>query len=350
VLVIGGAGYVGSVLVRQLLDRGYPVSILDALVYGDEGIAELYGRPGFDLVRTDLRDNEAIARAADGAQSVVHIGGLVGDPACAIDESLTLEVNLQSTRTIGEIARDAGVQRFVFASSCAVYGASDGLLEEGSPLAPVSIYARTKMDSERVLLGLATPGFAPVILRFGTFYGLSPRPRFDLVVNLLVAKAVADGEITIYGGSQWRPLVHVADGSEAVLRCLEAPVDLVHREVFNVGSDEQNFTLFQVADTIARHVPGVRVVYAEEAVDEADYRVSFAKVHRQLGFVSSRSLVDGIAELAASISTGEISDYRQIRYSNIKSLTLGQSADVLRHGGQGTKDLPPRAGAEAVRR
>jgi nucleoside-diphosphate-sugar epimerase len=333
ILVVGGAGYVGSVLVRKLLERGNLVTVMDALMYGDEGIRDLADHPLLDVVRGDLRDLEVVVSASRDADAVVHLGALVGDPACALDEELTLDINLTATQTLAAVARGMGIERFIFASTCGVYGASDGLLHEGSPLDPVSLYARTKMDSERYLLSLNGRSFHPIVMRFGTFYGASPRARFDLVVNLLVAKAVTEGEITVLGGSQWRPFVHVEDGAEAIVKLLEAPEHVVSHQVFNVGSDDQNHTLAQVADLVAAAVPGTRIRYEPGASDEANYRVSFASIRDAIGFRPTRTLADGVAEIKAAIERGTVTDYADVRYSNYKSLVVGDSARVLQDSG-----------------
>jgi nucleoside-diphosphate-sugar epimerase len=327
VLVIGGAGFVGSVLVRKLLDHGYQVTVMDALVYGDEGMRDLYDRPGFAVVQGDVREEAAIAKATAHADAIVHLGGLVGDPACALDEQLTLEINLEATSTVAEMARERGIRRLVFASSCSLYGASEGLLDEQSPLDPLSVYARSKMKSEELLLALADTDFAPVVLRFGTFYGPSPRPRFDIVVNLLVAKAVTEGEISVHGGNQWRPFLHVDDG--AIMRCLEVPEERIRGQLFNVGSDEQNFTVGQIGETIAALIPHSRVVYQSAADDEANYRVSFAKIRDALDFTPRSSLADGILEIKAALESGAVDDYHDLRYSNHKSLTVGDGVAML---------------------
>jgi len=303
---------------------------MDALVYGDEGIRELHARPGFGVLRADQRDLEALVRGARDADAIVHLGGLVGDPACALDEGLTLSINVESTLTIANVARGLGVKRFVFASTCAVYGSGDGVLDEDSPLGPISVYAKTKMESERLLLSLQDDGFAPIILRFGTFYGLSPRPRFDLVVNLLAAKALSEGKITIFGGKQWRPFIHVADGAEVVRRCLEAAPDRVRGQVFNVGADDQNYTLRQIAELITEQIPGVEVDYQKEAGDEPNYRVSFAKLRRELDFVPSHSVAQGIFEIARAIFMGVISNWDATRYSNHKMLMSGDAVEILK--------------------
>ncbi len=330
VLVIGGAGYLGSVLVRKLLERGYYVTVLDALLYGDEGIRDLYGHDRFEFIQGDMRDVEDVVRAMQDADAVIHLGAIVGDPACALDEKLTLEINLAATRMIAEVARGFGVQRFIFASTCSVYGASDQLLDERSALNPVSLYARTKIDAERILLSLNDDRFAPVILRFATVYGLSPRPRFDLVINLLAARAVSEKRITIFGGSQWRPFIHVDDAAEAILKCLEAPLLAVKGQIFNVGSDEQNYQIAQLGDIIKELIPDVESIHQGEDVDRRNYRVSFAKIRKQLGFVPRRTVADGVLEIKAAIEAGRIQDYRDPRYSNYKTLSEEGNATMIR--------------------
>lgn len=337
VLVIGGAGFVGSVLIPKLLDRGYGVTVMDSLLYGDEGVRDLYDRAGFIFRPGDLRSVEDIVRAARDADAIVHLGGIAGDPACDLDEQLTIDVNLAATRTVAEVARGLGIQRLVFASSCSVYGASDGLLDEDSPPAPVSTYAQTKMQSEQLLKELTDRDFAPVSLRFGTFYGLSPRPRFDLIINLLAAMAVADGEITIFGGGQWRPFVHVADGAEVILRCLESDLDVVQGQVFNVGSDEQNYTLADVAGMIEGLIPGVRVTFEPKAEREANYRVSFTKLRTLLSFEPGFGLLDGVRQVKEALESGSITHYREDRYSNHRSLVRARQDDPSVVVGNGSK-------------
>jgi nucleoside-diphosphate-sugar epimerase len=329
VLVIGGAGYVGSVLVRQLLELGYRVTLMDALLYGDEGIRDLLDDPQVTVVRGDLRDLEAVVAAARHSQAVVHLGALVGDPACNLEERLAVEINLEATRTVAAVARGLGIRRFVFASTCSVYGASEDLLDETSALAPVSLYARTKMESERVLISMNGGNFAPVVLRFGTFYGASPKPRFDLVVNLLAAKAVTEGAITVFGGSQWRPFLHVEDGAEAIVACLEAPESQVAYQVFNVGSDEQNYTMAQVAEIISATVPGARVQIESPSAAEANYRVSFERIRTVLGYQPRRTIAGAVAEIKDSILSGRIHDYTESRYSNVKALVDGETSQGL---------------------
>ncbi|MGH7827792.1 MAG: NAD-dependent epimerase/dehydratase family protein [Candidatus Binatia bacterium] len=321
VLVIGGAGYIGSVLCRELLRQSYSVRVLDPLLYGQESLAELAGDPRFQLVEGDSRDVSAVFRAMLDMDAVVHLGELVGDPACAFDEKLTLEINLAATKMVAEAAQGCGVKRFIYASSCSVYGASSRTVDERSALNPVSVYARAKIGSEQALLALNGPNFHPVILRFATVYGRSPRPRFDLVINLLTAKAVCDGEITIFGGEQWRPFVHVADIAQAIVRCLAAPLESVKAEVFNVGSDEQNYTITEVGELIHRLIPEARLVNHGNGADNRDYHVSFARIRRELGFKPSYTVEAGVREIEAAFRAGQIQNYQDKRYSNYLTLT-----------------------------
>ncbi len=336
VLVIGGAGYIGSVLVRKLLERGYYVTVLDALLYGDEGIRDLYGHDRFELIHDDMRNIEANVRALQFSDAVIHLGALVGDPACSLSDRLTLEINLAATRMIAEAAKGFGIRRFIFASTCSVYGASNEILNERSHLNPLSLYAKTKLQSEDLLLTLRDDQFSPVILRFATVYGLSYRPRFDLVVNLLTAKALFERKITIFGGNQWRPFIHVQDASEAILRCLEVPVYAVSGQIFNVGSDEQNYQIEEIGRLIQREIPEAEVLYQGMDSDPRNYRVSFEKIRKQLGFTPKFTVTDGIREIKRAIEGGKITDYKDPRYNNYK--TLCDEHEVL---AQRTTSLTP---------
>lgn len=320
VLIIGGAGYIGAVLTGRLLDLGYHVRVLDLLLYGDDSIAGFYGHPRFDLVRGDFRHVDAVVRSTKGMDAIVHLGAIVGDSACTICEDLTIEINLRATRTIAEVGKGFGVGRFVFASTCSVYGTSDEVLDERSALRPMSLYARTKVESERVLLKLADASFAPTILRFGTIYGLSSRPRFDLVVNLLTAKGIQEGKVGIFGGNQWRPLVHVKDVAEAIVLTLQAPPDNVRGQIFNVGCNEQNYQIADLGHVIQEIVPEAQVVTLPEE-DNRNYRVSFEKIRKAINYQPRYSVRDGVLEIMHAFHTGAITDYKDPRYSNYSFLS-----------------------------
>ena len=334
VLVIGGGGYIGSALLPKLLNAGYHVRLLDLLLYSTEPIQEVLSHPDLEVIQADFRQVDRVVEAMQDVDAVIHLGAIVGDPACALDEELTIEVNLMATRMIAEVAKGSRINRFIFASTCSVYGASDELLDEHSALNPVSLYARSKIASEQVLKNLAGPDFSPVILRFGTIYGLSGRTRFDLVINLLAAKAVVEGKITVYGGDQWRPFVHVDDAALAILKALQSPLATVRNKVFNVGSDEQNYTIQQVAEIIQRLVPTAQVLNMGSDTDRRNYRVDFSKIRNILDFAPQWSVVQGVQQVIARIQSGQIVDYRDAKYSNEKFLSEERASRLIpRHNG-----------------
>lgn len=317
VLVIGGAGYIGSALVEDLLDLGLQVSVLDAMHFGEEPLSRVAAHPNLTLIREDFRHIEALTRAVSGVGSVIHLGGVVGDPACAIDPNLTVDVNVTATKVIGEIAKAQGVRRFIFASSCSVYGASDEIVDEDSRFNPQSLYARSKVASEAVLGTLNSKDFTVTCLRFATIYGISGRTRFDLVVNLLCAKAVRDRKITVYGADQWRPFVHVEDVARAITMTLQAPPHLIAGEAFNVGSEAQNHTLGEVAEFIQRQVPDAEIASDDSFVDKRNYRVSFAKIRARIGFEPAWTIERGIAQVVALVRSNQVGDYLLPTYSNV---------------------------------
>jgi nucleoside-diphosphate-sugar epimerase len=321
VLVIGGAGYIGSALLPYLLDKGYKVRLLDMLLYGTEPIEEFLNHPNLEVMQADFRLIDKVVEAIREVDAVVHLGGIVGDPACALDEELTVEINLMATRMIAEVAKGSGVGLFIFASTCSVYGASDQQLDERSELNPVSLYARSKIASEKVLLKMTSETFTPVILRFSTIYGLSGRTRFDLVINLLTAKALVDGEITIYGGDQWRPFLHVDDAARAIMLILDSPHDLVRNQVFNVGSNEQNYTIRQIGELIHQQIPQASIVNQSEVSDQRNYWVNFNKISGSLNFKPQWNVDDGVKQVIQALESGKVIDYQNAKYSNVKFLT-----------------------------
>lgn len=330
VLVTGGAGYIGSALLPKLLAQGYRVRLLDMLLYGAEPIAAILDHPRLDLVHADFRQIDRVVAAMHGVDAVIHLGAIVGDPACALDEELTIEVNLEATRTIANVAKGFGVDRFVFASTCSVYGASDGILDESSELNPVSLYASCKIAAENVLRPMADQGFTPVVLRFGTVYGLSGRIRFDLVVNLLAAKGMIERKITVFGGSQWRPFVHVDDVARAIVMAFEAPRPVVHNHVFNVGSDEQNYTIQEVGEIVHRVIPSAELETSGSDTDRRNYRVSFEKIRTMLSFTPRWTIERGVQQVVEAIRRGAVRDYRDAAYSNVKSLSEARAANLIR--------------------
>lgn len=318
VLVVGGAGYVGSELVRQLLDSGYRVRVLDLQLFGLEPLRDVLHNRRLQVQKGDFRNIEDVTRALRDMDAVVHLAAIVGDPACAIDEQTTIAVNYQAARMMAQMARANDISRFVFASTCSVYGASDGkeAIQETGTLNPVSLYATTKIDAEQALLETADDYFHPTILRFGTAYGLSRRPRFDLVANLFSAQAVTTGSISVFNGHYARPFIHVRDMARACHLCLEAPLHVVGCETFNVGDESQNYTISELGRIVAQHVPGTEVQEQNDDSDPRSYRVSFDKIRAALGFRASVDLSAGILEMVEAVREGRLGDWRDPIYSN----------------------------------
>jgi nucleoside-diphosphate-sugar epimerase len=319
VLVVGGAGYVGSILVRKLLAIGRRVRVLDNLVYGSGAIADVLDHPNLQLCVGDCRNARDAAAAAKGAKAIIHLAAIVGDAACDQDRSGAVEVNYAATSVLIDAALKAGTERLIFASSCSAYGSSDGVMDEASAVQPISLYAETKVQSELALLAAAGPGFHPTVLRFATVFGNSYRPRFDLIVNLLTAKAYNEGTITIFNGGQWRPFIHVQDVVEGILRGLEAPISVVSGQIYNLGDSRLNYTLSDIGAAICAVFPETQVAHIENA-DRRNYRVSFEKIKDQLGFACSLRVEDGIRELKRVFDGGAISDYRDVQYHNQRFL------------------------------
>ena len=320
VLVIGGAGYIGSALLPKLLAEGYRVRVLDLFLYGTNPIASVLNHPELEIVRADFRRVDALVAGMQGVDHLVHLGGIVGDPACAIDEDLTIDVNLAATRLIGEVAKGNGIKHFVFASTCSVYGAAEELLTENSALNPLSLYARSKAASEKLLLEMADDRFTPIIVRFGTIHGLSGRTRFDLVVNLLSAKAAFEGCIPVFGGDQWRPFLHVDDAALAVVPVAVSAARDAARKYSMSDRTQRTTRLPRLVEIIKRIVPEAELVVEPTGHDRRDYRVSFTKVHGMIGFKPHWTVEDGVRQVVAAIRAGEISDYREAHYSNERYL------------------------------
>jgi nucleoside-diphosphate-sugar epimerase len=317
VLVTGGAGYVGAHLTRRLLEEGATVRVLDGLLYGKQGLEGLTGHPRLEVLIGDVCDTGRLGLAVRGVDAVVALAALVGDAACDLRPDHAMRVNYESTRQLLAACRAAGVRRLVFASSCSVYGANGSLLlTEQSEVSPVSLYARTRVLSEELLL--AEPGLEVFVLRLATVCGASPRMRFDLMVNTMTATAFVRRTIRVSGAGQWRPHLHVRDAAEAFVAAVEAPGGTAG--LYNVGCEEQNFTIGEVARKVAGHLPGVAV---EERAGEGDgrsYRVSFERIRSVLGFRPKRTVDDAIDEVAELLATGAVADFTDERFHNARWL------------------------------
>ncbi len=323
VLVIGGAGYLGSQLCRELLSRGYTVRVLDSLLFSTVGVDNLLEDEEFRLIEGDMRAIDTVVEGIKGADAVIHLGGLVGDPASAVDPEETLELNYHATRMIANVCKYHQINRFIFASTCSVYGESpspEELLTEEAELNPVSLYARTNIKSEQALRELEDDTFSPTVFRMATLYGYSPRMRFDLVVNILTAKAHDEGVVPIFGGDQYRPNLHVRDAARAYAECLESPIEDVGGEVFNVGSNEQNYQISEVGEIIAGCFPDADIDWQREKEDERSYQVDFSKVERVLDYEVEETIESGATEIKERLEAGEFENYTDDRYSNYRTI------------------------------
>ena len=308
VLVTGSEGYIGTIFVPMLLERGYDVVVLDTCFLTHRRFVP--GIVSYPLVKKDVRDIER--SDVEGFDAIVHLAALSNDPMGALNPELTDAINHKASIRVAELARDAGASRFIFASSCSIYGAGQSdSLDENSSFNPLTAYARSKVDTEQGLQALANDTFSPVYIRNGTAYGLSPRMRFDLVLNNLTGWGYTTGKVTLLSdGTAWRPLVHIKDISLAMLAALEAPRDLIHNQAFNVGVKNANYQIRTIAESVAEIVPDSTVTFAEGVeADTRNYNVSFNKIHTVLGdyFSPSWEIADSIEEIYQACKESDIS-------------------------------------------
>lgn len=317
ILITGGAGYVGSVLTRDLLEQGKEVVVADALLFGGESLLDLLSHPRFEFVHADLTREQDVHSLFEARRfdAVVHLASLVGDPACKAEPELAQMTIWDGSRRLFDHCESYGVSRFIFASTCSNYGkmAAADSVNEDAPLRPVSLYAELKVRFEQYLAARDTP-VDYTILRFATVYGLSLRPRFDLTINEFARDALIKGALEIYGPEFWRPYCHVRDIAGAVSLVLDASPAAVSHRVFNVGSNDQNYQKKTIAARLAEELP-VKIVNVEKDEDPRDYRVNFDRISA-LGFTPRVSLSDGIHEIVRAIRSGLIGDPYSVRYRN----------------------------------
>ena len=311
VLITGGAGYIGAHAARELTASGRRVRVLDTLLHGQRAVAEDLARAGVEIVEGDVRDREARARALEGVDAVVHLAAIVGDPACARDPELSNDVNVGGSTALVADADAHGVTRFVFASTCSNYGR---MLDPTTPVAedgelrPVSLYASQKVQIEQMLLGLESKTLHPTCLRFATVYGAAPRMRFDLTVNEFTRDLWSGRDLEVFGEQFWRPYIHARDVATAIRTVLDAPLESVSREVYNVGRSSENYRKIDLIEKIREHVSAGEVRYVSRSDDPRDYKVSFDKIRNGLGFETTMTVPDGIAELVRDLEAGSFGD------------------------------------------
>jgi nucleoside-diphosphate-sugar epimerase len=316
VLVVGGAGFLGSVLTQKLLRYGFRVRVLDSFIYGRRSLDPLSEDKNLEIVEGDLRNIHTCVSSLDETDAVVLLAAIVGDPASKVRPTETIETNVLAAQALASASKLHHVNRFLYASTCSVYGIGADLLDENAPLNPVSLYARTKIESEKIILGMGDEYFSPTILRMGTLYGYSDRMRFDLVVNTMSMKSFVDGRIQVFGGRQWRPLLGVEDAAEVYVRCLESSLQDVGNQIFNVGSDGQNFQIDEVAEIIGTSLGGIPILKDDSNLDARDYRVSFAKLNQTVGFVPRQTIESAARAIFEKLKSGAIRNPAQRIYYN----------------------------------
>jgi nucleoside-diphosphate-sugar epimerase len=319
VLVTGGSGYIGALVVRELGDAGLGVRVLDSLLHGQEDLAREQEAAGVEHWRADIRDAEARRGALHGADAVIHLAAIVGDPACARDPMASQAVNVEATRSLLDDARAAGVQHLVFASTCSNYGRMTDPtvpIDERGTLAPVSLYAEQKVEMEKLILAADSPELHTTCLRFATVYGVAPRMRFDLTVNEFTRDLWADRELEVFGEQFWRPYIHVRDAARAVHRVLEAGAEHVGGDVFNAGRSGENYRKLDLVEEIRRQTDRGQVSFVHREEDPRDYKVSFDKIKRELGFETLMTVPDGVGEVIGALEESQFGDPFDGRYRN----------------------------------
>lgn len=319
-LVTGGAGYLGVPAVDELSAAGRTVRVLDVLLHdGQAGRVGALEARGVEVIRGDVRDPAVRRRALEGIDEVVHLAAIVGDPACARDPELAEGVNVEGTTALVLDARGAGVRRFVFASTCSNYGRlADPTvpIDENGALSPVSLYARQKVAIERALLNGAQAPMEVTCLRFATLYGVALRMRFDLTVNEFTRELWADRRLEVFGEQFWRPYVHVRDAARAIRLVLDAPSEQVGAQVFNVGDSGENYRKLDLVEIIRSLTARGTVAFVHRDEDPRDYKVSFAKIARVLGFEPKMTVPTGVAEIIAALDAGRFGDPFDRRHTN----------------------------------
>ena len=324
ILVTGGAGYVGSGLLRELLVNGYSVTCVDNLMFGGESLLDIWHNKNFTFINCDINDSEKLDNvfSKNNFDGVIHLAAIVGDPACKLYSDLANKTNWTSSKWLIEKSKSARVSKFIFASTCSNYGKMDdpeAYVDENSRLAPVSLYAELKVKFEKYMLSQMKriDGFSPTSLRFSTVYGLSPRMRFDLTVNEFTKDLALGKELVIFGEQFWRPYCHVKDFSNAFITVLKSPNEKVAYNVFNVGDTKENYTKQMLVNEIKKVLPKSKIKYVAKNEDARDYRVNCDKIQKELGFKISMTVPDGIKEIKRVIQENLIQDPEDQKYYNI---------------------------------
>ena len=320
VLITGGAGYVGSILTNKLVEQNYHVKVIDSLVYGGDGISKLINEEKIDFFNLDIRDSKNLLKLIDDVDSVIHLAAVVGEPLCKKIPDSAKQINEFATKNLVNICKKNNIKKFLFASTCSNYGSSSEIVDEISPVKPLSLYSECKVNSESYILNKNDDNFNTCILRFATAHGLSLRMRFDLLVQEFLRDALIDKKISIFGQDFWRPLIHVDDMANACISILNAPSKLISGQIFNVGSSRENYTKKQLAQIIQKYVPNTEIEIIDSKIDPRNYRVSFEKIKKSLNFEPTRTVEDSVIEILGKIKDQTL-DPRDSEFSNMSKLT-----------------------------
>jgi len=312
VLIIGGAGYIGSVLTKMMLTYGFRVRVLDKLIYDNApAVSYLLEDENFSFIKGDFGDSNILEKALDGINDVVLLASLVGDPICKKYPELARTVNLDYAKNLFQKLNNRNISRFIFTSTCSNYGLrnDDTPANEKSDLNPQSLYAQTKVAFEKFILeNLHKVDFSPTILRLSTAFGISPRMRFDLTISEFTKDLALGKELLVYDEDTWRPYCNVADISDAIIKALEMPKEKVFGEVFNIGSDRNNYTKKMIVDLAQKHIKNAVVNYKKGGMDPRNYIVSFEKAKNVMGFNPMFSAEDSVIHLINAMDNGLFAD------------------------------------------
>ena len=317
IYITGGAGYVGAMLVPQLLAEGYEVTVIDLMMYGEE---VLKPHPQLTAIKGDIRDIELLKKSIPGHDAVIHLACISNDPSFELDPGLGKSINLDAFRPLVEISKSSGVQRFVYASSSSVYGIKDEPnVNENMSLEPLTDYSKFKADCEKILAEYQSPEFTTVTIRPATVCGYSPRQRLDVVVNILTNLAYHKREITVFGGTQLRPNIHIADMVDCYLAVLRAPKEIIAGEIFNAGFENQ--TVLELAETVKNAIGDDVKLVVTPTNDNRSYHISSKKIAEKLGFTTKHSIREAVEDLRHALQTGLLPDsLSDERYFNIKRM------------------------------
>jgi nucleoside-diphosphate-sugar epimerase len=300
------------------LAAGYKVKVFDKLMFGRKSIEKLLQNHNFQFIQGDLLNIRELEKEIFDVDAVIHLAAIVGEAACVARQDLAIRTNYSGTIQVARLCKSYGIKRFIYTSTCSTYGKieEENAMKEEASSRPVDFYGETKIYAERELLRLMDENFKPTILRLSTLYGISPRMRLDLVVNTFTKKAIKDKKIFVFGGNQWRPLIHVSDAARAIQLSLEAPLSIIGGQFMNVGDNRENYLILEVGKLIKECIPGTEIEFINDIKDNRSYQVNFDRIEKLLNFHREKTVKDGILEISQAIKEGRLRDLENKLYYN----------------------------------